>query len=96
MEKTRSYSGLFIIIPEKQDSIEELKSGINAVISENSGNIVGENVIGKKRLSYPIKKKSEGIYYEVHFTALPGSIVNMMRQFRINTDILRTLIDKSK
>lgn len=96
MEKTRSYSGLFIIIPEKQDSFEELKSGINAVISENSGNIVGENVMGKKRLSYPIKKKNEGIYYEVRFTALPGSVANMTRQFRINTDILRALIDKSE
>ncbi len=96
MEKTRSYSGLFIIVPEKEDTINELKKGISSVISDNSGNIVKENMIGKKALAHPIKKKTTGIYYEITFTALPESIGKMMRQFRINTDILRTLVDKNK
>jgi small subunit ribosomal protein S6 len=95
MENTRSYSGLFIIVPEKQDSMDDMKKTINTVIGENSGNIVKENMMGKRVLAYPIKKKTEGIYYEVTFDAAPGSIVNMMKLFRINTDILRTLIDKN-
>ncbi len=96
MEKMKNYSGLFIIVPEKQDTVDEVKGGINAVISDNSGNIVKENVMGKRALAYPIKKKNEGIYYEVTFTALPGSVAKMTRQFNINTDILRALIDKSE
>jgi small subunit ribosomal protein S6 len=95
MENTRSYSGLFIIVPEKQESMDDMKKTINTVIGENSGKIVKENMMGKKVLAYPIKKKTEGIYYEVTFDAEPGSIVKMMKQFRINTDILRTLIDKN-
>jgi small subunit ribosomal protein S6 len=95
MEKTNSYSALFIIVPEKEESIDELKSSISSVISDNSGNIVGENMVGKKALAYPIQKKTQGIYYEVTFTALPGSVAKIMRQFQINTDILRALIDKN-
>lgn len=95
MEKTRSYSGLFIIVPEKQESMDDMKKTINTVIGENTGKIVKENMMGKKVLAYPIKKKTEGIYYEVTFDAEPESIVKMMKQFRINTDILRTLIDKN-
>ncbi|MBD3427217.1 MAG: 30S ribosomal protein S6 [Candidatus Omnitrophica bacterium] len=95
MENTRSYSGLFIIIPEKQDSLDEMKQVINSVITENAGNIVKENMMGKRTLAYPIKKKEEGIYYEVTFDAAPESIAQMMKLFRINTDILRTLIDKN-
>jgi len=95
MEKTKSYSALFIIVPEKEESIDELKNSISSVISDNSGNIVGENMAGKKALAYPIQKKTQGIYYEVTFTALPGSVAKMMRQFQINTDILRALIDKN-
>ncbi|MEA3489443.1 MAG: 30S ribosomal protein S6 [Candidatus Omnitrophota bacterium] len=94
MEKTKSYTGLFIIAPEKEDSLEEVKNGIGAVINENSGNIQKENLMGKRAFAYPIKKKKAGIYYEVTFTTLPGSVSGMMRQFRINTDLLRTLIDK--
>ncbi len=96
MKKTKSYSGLFILDPEKEGSIDELKNSISAVISDNSGNVSAENMMGKKRLAYPIKKKTEGIYYEVVFTALPDSIARMMKQFLINTDILRTLINTQK
>jgi len=93
MEKTRSYLGLFIIAPEKQDTIDEVTGSISSVISDNSGNIVKENMMGKRQLAYPIKKKEEAVYYEVSFDALPEAVSKMMRQFRINTDILRTLID---
>lgn len=96
MENTRSYSALFIITPEKEEMIDEVKKNIGSVISENSGNIQKENIMGKKNLAYPIKKKGEGIYYEVVFTALPESVSGMMRQFQINTDIMRALIDKNE
>ena len=96
MENTKSYTGLFIIMPEKQDSIEDVTGSINSIITEHSGTIDKENMMGKKALAYPIKKKSEGVYYEVTFSSLPGTIEKMMKQFRINTDILRTLIDANK
>ncbi|MDP8299939.1 MAG: 30S ribosomal protein S6 [Candidatus Tantalella remota] len=96
MEKARSYAGLFIIVPEKLDTIDEMKEAIGSVIGENSGKIDKENLMGKRTLAYPIKKKTEGVYYEVIFTAAPGSIAQMTKQFRINTDILRTLIDKNE
>ena len=97
MENTkRSYSGLFIIIPEKQESIDEMKKVIASIITDNSGNIVKESMMGKRVLAYPIKKRAEGIYYEVIFDAPPASVSRMMRDFQINTDILRALIDKNE
>ena len=96
MEKTKSYSGLFIITPDKQDTVDQVTSAIGSIISENSGSVTKENMMGKRMLAYPIKKKKEGVYYEVSFTAVPESVNKMMRLFRINTDILRTLIDKAE
>ncbi|MDD4956975.1 MAG: 30S ribosomal protein S6 [Candidatus Omnitrophica bacterium] len=95
MENKISYSGLFIVTPEKEEAIDEIKGCITSIITENSGNIVKENMMGKRTLAYPIKKKATGIYYEVTFTAPPESVGDMMRLFRINTDILRTLIEKN-
>jgi ribosomal protein S6 len=93
MENVKKYSGLFIIIPEKLDSFDEVKTGIGSVIGEKSGTVVSDTLIGKRSLAYPIKKRKEAVYYEVTFTAVPTDVPRMMRQFRINTDILRTLVD---
>ncbi len=93
MENVKKYSGLFIITPEKVDSIEEVKAEISTAIGERSGKIVSDTLIGKKTLAYPIKKRKEAVYYEVTFTAVPADVPRMMRQFRINTDILRALVD---
>lgn len=93
MEEVRKYSGLFIIVPEKEDTIDEVKSSINAIISENSGKIEKENMLGKKKLAYLINKKDSGIYYQVAFSAEPADIPKMSKQFRIDTSIMRTLID---
>jgi small subunit ribosomal protein S6 len=96
MESTKKYSGLFIVAPEKQDAFDEVKSSISSVIGENSGDIVSDTVMGRKTLAYPIKKHKDAVYYEVIFMADPAAVPKMMRQFRINTDILRTLIDRSE
>ena len=95
MEKSRSYSGLFIIFPEKQEEIDQVKRKIGSIITDNSGNVEKEDMVGKRTLAYPIKKRSEGIYYEVVFTAMPSGVAKMMKEFQINTDIMRALIDKN-
>ncbi|MDD3089240.1 MAG: 30S ribosomal protein S6 [Candidatus Omnitrophica bacterium] len=92
MMNVRSYNGLFIITPDKKDALGDVKGSIASVIGENSGKIVKETEAGEKKLSHPINKKSEGVYYEVSFTAPSESISKMLKQFRINTNILRTLI----
>ncbi|MDD5633700.1 MAG: 30S ribosomal protein S6 [Candidatus Omnitrophica bacterium] len=92
---TKKYSGTFIIIPEKSESVTEVTGSINSIINENGGKILKENLIGKKTLASPIKKKKEGVYYQVIFDAETGSVSNMMRQFLINTNLLRSLIDRT-
>ncbi len=94
MEKTKSYSALVIFDPEKSESEDEVKALVNSIIKENAGDVVKENLMGKRTLAYPIKKKKQGIYYEVGFKATPEVIAKISRQFEINTSILRTLISK--
>lgn len=94
MEEVKKYSGLFIIVPEKEDTIDEVKSGINSIITENSGKVEKENMLGKKKLAYLIRKKDTGIYYQVAFLAKPADVPKMQKQFRIDTLIMRALIDR--
>ena len=93
MEKTRTYSALFIIDTEREDGTEEVENNIKAIITGNTGSVVEEKASVKKRLAYPMNKKIEGGYYEVTFKAEPSAIEKITRLCKINTDILRTIVD---
>jgi len=49
-------------------------------------------VIGKKRLAYPINKQTEGVYVVVTFAGAPLKVVELEKQVRTGTDILRYLL----
>ncbi len=95
-QNIRLYSALVIVNTAKGASEEEAKAIVKSIIGENSGEIVKENVMGKRMLAYPIKKQQEGFYYEIFFNAKPEAIIKIDRQFQINTNILRSIISKEK
>ncbi len=96
MEKTRTYSALFIVDAEREEGTEVIEKDIKAIITGNTGMVVEEKATVKKRLAYPMNKKIEGGYYEITFKAEPSAIEKITRLCRINTDILRTIIDVIK
>ena len=87
------YEGVFILKAtlnnvEKEKLIEEIKG----VITKNKGEIIKVDNWGKRRLSYPIKKQSEGLYYLFDFKLVPTIVIKMENTFKLNDLILRTLI----
>ena len=50
------------------------------------------DIWGKRRLSYPIDKKPEGIYAVVDLTAEPGTVQELDRQLNLNEGVLRTKV----
>lgn len=95
MKKTKKYTGLFIISPDKEDALEEVTGRIKTIITENGGKTAEEELMGKRELAYPIKKKEQAVYFELTFEADPENIARITRQYRIDNDILRTLIDQA-
>ncbi len=88
----RKYSILFIVDPDKEEKLEEVTNQLKAVVTDNGGEVGQDNVTGKKRLSYPMDKKTEGIYYELHLSSEPKAIEKISRLYNINTDLLRHVI----
>ena len=96
MEKTRTYSALFIVNADKEEEMGGIENEIKAIISDNSGKIVEEKPALKKRLAYPMDKKVDGGYYEVTFAANPAAIEKITQLCNINTGIIRTIINVVK
>ena len=89
----RPYELMVIIDPEVEERTVEpsLQKFLN-VITNDGGTIEKVDIWGRRRLAYDIKKKSEGIYAVVNFTATPATAKELDRQLGLNETIMRTKI----
>jgi len=89
----RPYELMVIIDPEVEERTVEssLQKFLN-VITTDGGTIEKVDIWGRRRLAYDIKKKSEGIYAVVNFTATPATAKELDRQLSLNETIMRTKI----
>jgi small subunit ribosomal protein S6 len=62
------------------------------VVTTAGGSVDKVDVWGRRRLSYEIDKKPEGIYTVVDLTAEPDTVKELDRQLNLNEAVLRTKI----
>lgn len=73
------------------DQTKNLVGRINRFIDENGGEILDIDEWGSRRLAYPIRKRRNGYYVNLHFRA-PGEIIaRLERALEIEDDLLRYL-----
>ena len=61
-------------------------------IKESGGCVDKLDVWGKRRMSFEIQKKSEGIYAVVDMHCEPAAIKELDRQLNLNEAVLRTKV----
>jgi small subunit ribosomal protein S6 len=62
------------------------------VIRTAGGSVEKLDVWGRRRLSYEINKKAEGIYAVIDLQATPEAVAELDRQLRLNELVLRTKV----
>ncbi|MDO5697305.1 MAG: 30S ribosomal protein S6 [Dermatophilus congolensis] len=87
----RKYEIMIIVDPEidERQVAQSLERYLN-VITAAKGTVDNVDVWGRRRLAYDIKKRSEGIYVVVDFTAESAAAKEMDRQLGLSESILRT------
>ncbi|MBI3991459.1 MAG: 30S ribosomal protein S6 [Candidatus Omnitrophica bacterium] len=92
----KKYEGMFIIRPDlSEDEKKTLFNQISEAVTKNNGSVSGASVWSEKRkLFFPIKRYREGVYYLLNFTAVPTSIKDINRAYRLNENILRVLFSR--
>lgn len=89
----RDYEGMFVIGSElREDAESGLMDSIKDAINKNDGAVERADKLGKKKLAYPIKKRSDGIYYLLRFKAQPHAITKLKGIFKMNESILRCML----
>jgi small subunit ribosomal protein S6 len=81
---------MYIATPETaEDDIVKLNESITALVGKDGGTVVEVEGWGRRRLAYPIKKKTEGIYVLLEIDGSGQEIAELERRFRVNDVILR-------
>jgi len=89
----RHYELMVILDPslEERTVAPSLDQYLN-VIRTAGGSVEKLDVWGRRRLSFEINKKAEGIYAVVDLQATPAAVAELDRQLRLNESILRTKV----
>lgn len=90
---THQYELMVILDPEIDErTVAPSLDKFLGVIRNDGGSIEKVDIWGRRRLAYEIKKKSEGIYAVVNFTATSEATVELDRQLKLSEAVLRTKV----
>ncbi|MFH0814469.1 MAG: 30S ribosomal protein S6 [Candidatus Falkowbacteria bacterium] len=93
---TRHYEMLYIIpikfLGEEASVIEK----INSLLKKFGAQITAEDILGKKRLYYPIKATHQGIYVATEFDINAENLKKLEGNLKLTFEILRHLIVEKK
>ena len=86
------YELLLIITPDHDENeAEALTNQVKGII-EGGGTLLKVDPWGKKRLAYPIRKRSEGYYVLYIFECIPGFVAELNQSLHVVEAILRYMI----
>ena len=90
MAEKRVYEVMYIGTPETADEdITKLNEAIQQVIEKEGGTVVKTEVMGRRKLAYPIQKKTEGHYTLFEIEGSGQEIAELERRMRVNDAIMR-------
>ena len=88
----KPYELLLIITPDHDENeAEALTNQVKSII-ENSGTLLKVDPWGKKRLAYPIRKRSEGYYVLYIFESAPSFVAELNQSLHVIEAILRYMV----
>ena len=86
----RTYEVMYIATPEaSDDTIVKLNDAIVKLIEKEGGSVVKTDDWGRRKLAYPIKKKTEGYYVLFEVEGSGQEIAELERRMRVNDLIMR-------
>ena len=86
------YESIIIVNPNVDEAgLKALEEKFTGLINEN-GKVESVENMGKRKLSYEIKKFNEATYMLFNFEAKPDSIVELERVYRITDDIIKFIV----
>ena len=81
---------MYIAQPDTaDDDIAKLNDAITSLVEKGGGTVEVVEGWGRRRMAYPINKKTEGYYQLLEIAGSGQEIAELERRFRVNDQIMR-------
>lgn len=88
----RVYEVMYIVTPDAaDDDITKLNDSLQTIITDQGGNIVRVDDMGRRKMAYEINRKKEGYYVLFEIEGSGREIAELERRMRVNDLIMRYL-----
>ena len=90
----KKYDGLYIFAGQaKDDVLEGQIAKAVAEVTRLGGNILSQEVLGKRAFARPMRKRESGVYVQVRFELDPPSKVSeLVNRYRLVEEVFRVQI----
>ena len=89
----RHYELMVILDPDIEErTVAPALDQFLTVVKKDGGNVEKVDIWGRRRMSFEIRKKAEGIYAVVDLQAEPATVKELDRQLNLNEAVLRTKV----
>ncbi|MBQ4200534.1 MAG: 30S ribosomal protein S6 [Kiritimatiellae bacterium] len=89
----KKYDGLYIFAGQAKDDV--LESQIAKAVAEVTrlgGNILSQEVLGKRTFARPMAKRESGVYVQIRFELDPQKVGELVNRYRIVEEVFRVQI----
>lgn len=89
--KLKGYEMMVLLDPDLEDpkgAVEKLGEILSAVGAEG----VNVSFWGRRRLAYPVRKKSDGVYAVFDFSLYPDQVHELDRRVKLREEVMRHII----
>jgi small subunit ribosomal protein S6 len=96
-KQLREYELVMVLDPEIED--EQVSAAIDRMtqfVTSRGGEVTDVSPWGKRKLSYPIGKRSEGNYIVAHFRIEPSQTAELEANLGLSEEVLRHLLVKTE
>jgi len=93
----RDYELVVVIDPEiDEERLSATLDRISQFVTTRGGEVIDVDRWGKRKLAYPIKRRSEGDYVITHFRLEPAQAAELEAGLRLSEEVLRHLLVRSE
>lgn len=90
MAEKRVYEVMYIVTPETaDDDVTKLNESLQGVIETQGGSVVKLENMGRRKMAYEIRRKTEGHYVLFEIEGSGKEIFELERRMRVNDAIMR-------
>lgn len=88
----RLYDQVFLIVPDKDEqAAQAIVETFRNLLVQTGAKIEKDESMGRRRLAFAIKKKTEATYHNFLFRAGGKTVAEVERRMRLSDDVLRFL-----